>query len=282
VRQPVRFRDGVRAAEHLGAGLFVEVGPGGGLSGAVEQSLTTQRPASVVTMPKDRPEAESLLAAAGRLFSSGVTVTWGTVLPAAKRAPLPTYGFVRQPFWIGQRADANAAPTRSTQFAEQLRQLAPDDQHRQLVELVRAHAAAVLGHADGRAVDAERAFQDLGFDSLTGVELRNRLKADTGLALSRTLVFDYPTPSAMADHLRQVLLRGGREADDDDKIWSALRKIPLQELRRTGLLDKLLRLAGASEESLADPSMSDDAIDSLSPDALIAMALKIADGDYGE
>jgi acyl transferase domain-containing protein len=284
VRRPVRFLDGVRAAERLGAGLFVEVGPGGGLGGALEQSLTTQRSVSVVTMPKDRPEAESLLTAAGRLFTSGAAVTWATILPPGQKVPLPTYGFVRQPFWIGQGRDSHpATSTRPTQFAEQLEHLTPDDQRRQLVELVRVHAAAVLGHEDVQAVDAERPFGDLGFDSLTGVELRNRLKTDTALALSRTLIFDYPTPAVLADHLRQLLLRGPQEGPrDEDKVRSALRKIPLQELRRAGLLDKLLLLAGGSEKTLVDPPVSDDAIDSLSPDALIAMALNLADDDDGE
>lgn len=284
VRRPVRFLEAVRAAEELGGELFVEVGPGGGLSGAVEQSLTTHGPASVVTMPEDGPEAESLLAAAGRLFTRGAPVTWATVLPPARRVPLPTYGFARQPFWIGQGRDTT--PAKSTPpgvFAEQLRQLAPDDQRRRLVELVIAHAAAVSGHDDARAVDPERAFADLGFDSLTGVQLRNRLKADTGLALSRTLIFDYPTPAALADHLRELLLRGPHETPDDaDGIWSELRKIPLQELRRTGLLDKLLLLAGASEASPAGPPTTDETIDSLSPEALIAMALEIAEDEIGE
>jgi hypothetical protein len=114
---------------------------------------------------------------------------------------------------------------------------------------------------------------------MTGVELRNRLKADTGLALSRTLIFDYPTPTALADHLAHQLLRGHRGESDDEKIWSALRKIPLQELRRTGLLDKLLVLAGVPPKSHLGPTVSDDAIDALSPDALIAMALHPTDDD---
>ena len=111
---------------------------------------------------------------------------------------------------------------------------------------------------------------------MTGVELRNRLKADTGLAgaaLSRTLIFDYPTPTALADHLAQQLLGGHREESDEEKIWSALRKIPLQELRRTGLLDKLMQLAGMPEGSQSEPTVGDDVIDALSPEALIAMAL---------
>jgi acyl transferase domain-containing protein len=276
VRRPVRFVDGVRAAESLGAAVFVEVGPGG-LNAAIEQSLTTQQPVSVVTMTQDRAEADSLLTAAGHLFTTGVPVNWGTVLAAlpGQRVSLPTYGFARQRFWLGTGALPPPRVTaRPAELAQRIRQLTPKEQRRQLVEIVCAHAAAVLGYSDAHALDAERAFQDLGFDSLTGVELRKRLKSATGLALSRTLIFDYPTPTALADQLRQQLLHGDHEESDDDKIWSSLRKIPLHELRRTGLLDKLLLLAGESGKSHADLPISDEIIDSMSPSALIAMALK--------
>jgi Phosphopantetheine attachment site len=140
-----------------------------------------------------------------------------------------------------------------------------------------SHAANVLGRSSSADIDAERAFQDLGFDALTGVELRNRLKTDIGLALPRTLIFDYPSPTALADHLARKLLRGYHDESDDEKIWSALRTIPLEELRRTGLLDKLLLLAGVQEKSDVEPTVSDDVIDALSPDALIAMALNERD-----
>ncbi|OIN82406.1 type I polyketide synthase [Mycobacterium malmoense] len=280
VRRPVRFIDGVRAAESIGAGTFVEVGPGGGLSAAVEQSSTSEQPATVVTMPEDHPEADGLLTAVGRLFTVGVPVDWGAVLTCGRRVSLPTYSFVRQRFWLGTDPGHPGAPAaRRTGLAERLQELAPNEQHRRLVELVCAHAAAVLGHAEGHAVDAEHAFQDLGFNSMAGVELCNRLKTDTGLALSRTLIFDYPTPAALADHLRRRLLSGDQEEPDDEKIWSSLRKIPLQELRRTGWLDQLLLLAGGAEKPLTDSTISDDVIDSLSPDALIAMALEPDDTD---
>ncbi|MEY2518183.1 MAG: hypothetical protein QOJ89_5547, partial [bacterium] len=284
VRLTVRFVDGVRLAESLGAGVFVEVGPAAGLTAAVEQSLSTEHAAAVATLAKDQPEIDALLTAAGQLFAHGAAVDWPSVLAGvdALRVELPTYGFDRQRFWLGLGGDAPAPVSRAADLAEQLQTLAPEDQHRRLVELVCAHAATVLGHSSSRDIDVERAFQDIGFESLTGVELRNRLKAVTGLALSRTLIFDFPTPSALADHLRQQLLHGDREDSDDEKIWASLRKIPLRELRRTGLLDKLLLVAGESEIPRADPDVSNDIIDSLSPDALIAMALESDKADDAE
>ncbi|WP_156661035.1 type I polyketide synthase, partial [Mycobacterium sp. 852002-51163_SCH5372311] len=113
VRQPVRFADGVRAAESSGAEVFLEVGPDGGLTAAVEQSLTVDQAVSAVTLAKRRAEAESLLVALGKLFTSGVEVDWLAALGGGRRVDLPTYAFQRQRFWMpygsAGAADVSAA-----------------------------------------------------------------------------------------------------------------------------------------------------------------------------
>ncbi|MGX1133697.1 acyl transferase domain-containing protein/D-arabinose 1-dehydrogenase-like Zn-dependent alcohol dehydrogenase/acyl carrier protein [Streptomyces glaucescens] len=93
-----------------------------------------------------------------------------------------------------------AAPARETLSAE-LRDLDPGARHSFLLDLVRTEAAVVLGHDDARAIGSDQRFQELGLDSLTAVQLRSRLAAATGLRLTATLVFDHPTPRAVADHL---------------------------------------------------------------------------------
>ncbi|MCX4098269.1 type I polyketide synthase [Nocardia sp. alder85J] len=81
------------------------------------------------------------------------------------------------------------------------------DQRRLLLDLIARHVATVLDHGAGRGFDHEKPFADLGFDSLTTVELRNHLRRSTGVTLSPTAIFDHPTPAALAEHLHTVLAR---------------------------------------------------------------------------
>ncbi|WP_425315931.1 type I polyketide synthase [Streptomyces olivoreticuli] len=107
---------------------------------------------------------------------------------------------------IRDMAGAEAEDSGAAALAQQLHGLPEAEQERLLLELVRTAVAAVLGYTE--AVEATRAFKELGFDSLTAVELRNRLGAASGLKLPPTLIFDYPTPVALARHLRAELAGG--------------------------------------------------------------------------
>ncbi|MFB7919542.1 type I polyketide synthase, partial [Streptomyces sp. NPDC056061] len=122
---------------------------------------------------------------------------------ATGTVPALLRGLIRVPV----RRAAVAAATDGSSLAQRLRALATQaEREAALLELVCDRVAGVLGYAGPDAVDAARAFKELGFDSLTAVELRNDLRTVTGLRLPATLVFDYPTPTALAGHLRDELL----------------------------------------------------------------------------
>ncbi|WP_245971032.1 type I polyketide synthase, partial [Streptomyces rishiriensis] len=119
-------------------------------------------------------------------------------------------GLVRRPRRTARTAAAGTGSATGDSLADRLATLTHEAQQRHLVELVSGEVAVVLGHAGAGDVGAGQAFSDLGFDSLTAVELRNRLNAVTGLRLPATLIFDYPSPGVLAEFLRGELV--GEEA----------------------------------------------------------------------
>ncbi|WP_449288908.1 type I polyketide synthase, partial [Micromonospora mangrovi] len=145
------------------------------------------------------------------LFDAALTVDHAALLPmrldtaALGTGPVPP--LLRALAGPARRtaAAAPAAGSSTGGLAAELRGLSRADGVDHLVELVCGQAAAVLGHSSAAEIEAEQAFNALGFDSLTAIELRNRLTAATGTRLPATLVFDYPTPVALAEHLWTAL-----------------------------------------------------------------------------
>ncbi|SCL21765.1 rifamycin polyketide synthase modules 4, 5 and 6 [Micromonospora nigra] len=181
-----------------------------------------------------------------------------------------------------QQARAAAAPDDT--LVRRLGGLGRADREALLLDVVRAQVAAVLGHADPQDVRADMAFKDVGFDSLTSVELRNRLRDATGLKLPPTLVFDYPNPLVLANHLLAQLRPvsaepgtgpGAATGADEAQLRQALASVPLSRLRAAGLVDALLELAatGEPDDGVANGAGDEREIADLDVDDLVELAL---------
>jgi acyl transferase domain-containing protein len=183
-----------------------------------------------------------------------------------------------------------AGPSESTSdgggLRERLAALPPGERAHTVSELVKATVATVLGHSDASEVESQRSFQEIGFDSLTALRLRNRLSAATGLPLPASLIFDHPTPAAVTDLVCAEMFGadGGGDGSaagsdtgsdiDDIQLKQAIDSIPPASLRRAGLVDILLRLAETSTETdpgeIAEPDTA--SIDSMDVSDLIRAA----------
>ena len=178
------------------------------------------------------------------------------------------------------RAPARRAGKDFASLATRLAAVPESEREDLAVELVRSHVAALLGHSSAEAVDPDAAFKDLGFDSLVAVELRNRLAQATGLRLSASLVFDYPTATAVGGFLRSQVEGTETPADTDrklDSIAEILGSVPGDEKGRAlARLQSLL--AGLSSEGRNDGgSVLEVDLDSASDEELF----ELIDGELG-
>jgi acyl transferase domain-containing protein/NADPH:quinone reductase-like Zn-dependent oxidoreductase/acyl carrier protein len=155
----------------------------------------------------------------------------------------------------------------SSPLVQQLAAIPAEKHEAHVLELVLSEVAAVLGHGSSKEVDPEKAFKDLGFDSLAAVELRNRLAAATGLRLAATTVFDYPSPTVLTLFLVESASASGADRpvvdSEERELREALASIPIAHLRRAGLIDPLLRLASTEGDGDAEAADDGDAIDAM-------------------
>jgi len=216
---PVRFCAGVRRLRADGATRFVGVGPDDSVTAMAEECLTgppedTPLVAAGV-LRHGRAEPVAAMTALARLYVAGVAVDWRRVFAGtgASLVALPTYAFERNRYWLDVPEPApSAATTADSAMALRLATLPEPEQHRVLLDLVREQVAVVLGHGTLDEVEKDRRFADLGLNSTSAVELRNRLSTATGRWLPATLVFDHPTATILASRLRADLLGVTAEA----------------------------------------------------------------------
>ncbi|WP_040590025.1 type I polyketide synthase, partial [Sciscionella marina] len=168
-------------------------------------------------------------------------IDWDTFAPMfTLRRPSPMFAALPEANRSGTGIDGDTEPD----LALRLAGLPSAEQERVLTDLVRAEAAAVLGHANADALEPGRAFRELGFDSLTAVDLRNRLVTATGCALPTTLVFDYPNSAVLATHLRAAIFgEAGENSEpvfgDLDRLEAALAAVPEDSERRPAITVRL-------------------------------------------
>ncbi|WP_156055078.1 type I polyketide synthase [Nocardia brasiliensis] len=140
-----------------------------------------------------------------RLFDATAACTEPSVIPLAlDPVALRASGIPLSPV-LADLAPAAAPTAVSGTFGAQLAQLRGSERESELLRLVCVEVASVLRYPSGDAVDPQRAFSDLGFDSLGAVELRNRLSFETGLVIPTTVIFDHPSPAAIADYLHDAM-----------------------------------------------------------------------------
>ncbi|MBB2915622.1 NADPH:quinone reductase-like Zn-dependent oxidoreductase/acyl carrier protein [Streptosporangium becharense] len=184
-------------------------------------------------------------------------------------------GLVRTPARRVVRAGTAAPASTASGLEQRLAGLPADERQDALVRLVCAEAAGVLGHASTDAVEPERAFKELGFDSLTAVELRNRLNAATGIRLPTTLVFDYPTPHALAGHIMAEIAPPAVDPSasvlaEIDRLETALYEAGGDHVRITARLRALVRKWDDTHGGPAEAAPRQD-LESVTDDELFAV-----------
>ncbi|MFJ6662141.1 SDR family NAD(P)-dependent oxidoreductase [Streptomyces sp. NPDC091377] len=236
------------------------------------------------------------LAAGGGRPVALVDVRWETFAPVfASARPRPLFDEVPAVRGALERAararvadagvDGGADAGASGERLRRLARLPEAARAREVLDVVTAEVSAVLGHSGADRPAPDRTFKELGFDSLLAVALRNRLRAATGLPLPVTLVFDHPSPKALARFLTDGLgaddtsAPAGSVHEELDRLAGVLESVPVAAPERTAVRERLLALADALAPlpGGGGPDGADADLDEVSTDDL----LKIIDQEFG-
>ncbi|TDV56120.1 type I polyketide synthase [Actinophytocola oryzae] len=194
-----------------------------------------------------------------RALLAPIKLDVGALAAQAASGPVPPVlrGLVRV-----RRVASTSSGEASSALRERLLTLSTPEQQDVLLELAGVHVAAVLGHPNTDAITPSRAFSELGFDSLTSVELRNRLGSVTGLRLPATLVFDHPTPSALAEFMRAELVGDGAASvsvtDEIAKLEAVLAAVEVEQTDHADVTVRLRRLLATWNDLVSGVDTADD------------------------
>ncbi|MFI1304137.1 type I polyketide synthase [Streptomyces sioyaensis] len=210
LRRTVEFAPAIEALTEAGHHTFVEVSPHPVLTMPVQETVEAAgaEGAVVGTLRRGEGGLARFYASLGELYVQGVDVDWSPAFAAhrPRLVDLPTYAFQRERHWVEHTAERPRRPATD----EPGRPVGPTTDspgtNRPTLDVVRDHAAAVLGHREPSALNMGRTFKDLGFDSVTAVELRNRLNRALTVRLPSTALYNHPSPTRLAGYIDTELL----------------------------------------------------------------------------
>ncbi|MEV5840773.1 acyltransferase domain-containing protein [Streptomyces sp. NPDC051985] len=228
LRRPVLFHQALTHLLDTGHRTTIEASPHPVLTPAIEE---TEIATALYTLRRDHGTPADFTTALAQAHVTGTTPTWPGRTPDRPVA-LPTYPFQHQRYWLESSPLAAREPRPVVTSAaedsaprDRFAALSPYELLDEMLNLVRLHAAVALGHDSPEPIVPERTFQELGFESLTAVNLRRRLVAATGFELPVSVAFDHPTPLLLAEHLAGLV---GDGSDDgladatDDELFALI------------------------------------------------------------
>jgi acyl transferase domain-containing protein/NADPH:quinone reductase-like Zn-dependent oxidoreductase/aryl carrier-like protein len=211
LRSTIEFEQTIRTALADGIGVFLEVSPHPVLTAAIQETIESAGAQAVVrgSVHRDDADLSRVLRTLGQLYVDGVNPTWAQLYAGldARLVPMPGGGT-----GSGDGDTARTAePQPESSLRARLAELSEEAQRALLTEVVCHESGVLLGLATPGEMNPDKPFREQGFDSVTALEIRNRLSAAAGMSLPATLVFDCPTPADVAEFVR-TSLQGGPAA----------------------------------------------------------------------
>jgi polyketide synthase 7 len=274
-REPVQFDRTMRRLLAEDFRTFIELSPHPLLSTAMTDTIdeVLERPGEarvIGSLRRGDGGARRFLSSLGEAWASGVEVDWSALFAGreARKVALPTYAFQRERHWFmpaAESANGTALAVATARHADSLLQQAdqmtdgpsllqqladtPLEQREELIlQAVCEQIAAVLVDLSPEAIDSERNLLELGFESMTALELRSRLNGITSLHISVSVMFDRPTPAALAAYINSRLADSSQDGPggSDMQAWGSL-AVPSPQDGSSGTLVAMLRQARDSE-----------------------------------